>query len=628
LIELTPDAVEAVLASKVRGSWILHERTRELSLDLFLMFSSVASILGATGRAHYGAANAFLDGLAIERRRQGLPALSVNWGPWSGGGMADADQRQQFERMGNHALDPDEALGALDDLVATRTPCAIVAKVDWERFRSAYEARRPRPLVSGLGSAGQPIAAAADAAEWVARLRQTAANDRLAQLTQLLRAEVADTLGFDSPDGVPADKDLYQLGMDSLMMADLVGRLRKRLGFSTAALVFDHPVVTALSAKLLDRLALSDGSAEAPAGVASERDGRGSGIEGYCAAADAEVVTFQRAAWPRRRADWIEPRWRWMTVQSAERLGIEPRLWLYRDAGAVVGYTGAIPVRLKLGTDERVSAWLVDTMVLEAYRQKAVGSQIMVRAHEDLPFALSLGQTAEMREVQLRLGWKRVAPLEVAQLLIRPENVLQGKLPWPAAFAAGWGLRASSAVRDLLRERSIAEVRTVDRFDHRHDRLWEQAAGTITCGVIRDASYLNWKYVDQPGQSFVRLETVEDGSVTGVAVLMFREPDHVYRYRRAFLVDLVTRLDDEHRLSQLVRAASEAAAARQADALLCMHIGRPLTQALRSNGFSLRAPERYLLVDPGGLDAGATAVTLSADSWFVTQGDSDIDRPW
>jgi FkbH-like protein len=628
VIELTPDAVQAVLASKVRGGWILHERTRDLPLDLFLLFSSVASILGAAGRSHYGAANAFLDGLAAERRRQGLPALSVNWGPWGGGGMADVGQRQQFERMGNYALDAGEALAALDDLVAAHATHATVAKVDWERFRGAYEARRPRPLVSELGPAGQPPAPAADVAEWVARLSQTPANGRLALLTQLLRAEVADTLGFDTPESVPADKNLYQLGMDSLMMADLVGRLRKRLGFSASTLVFDHPVVDALASQLLDRLALSEGVATAPVSVAPDSGGSRSGIEGYSAGVDAEVIAFQKAAWPRRRADWIEPRWRWMVLQSAQRLGIDPRLWLYRDAGAVVGYTGAIPVRVKLGVEERAAAWLVDTMVLEAYRQKAVGSQIMVRAHDDMPFALSLGQTAEMREVQLRLGWKRVAPLEVAQLLIRPENVLRGKLPWPAAFAAGWGLRASSAVRDLLRERPAAEVRIVDRFDQRHDRLWESSAGSITCGVVRDASYLNWKYVDQPGQIFVRLETVEDGSVTGVAVLMFREPDHVYRYRRAFLVDLVAPLADEHRLSQLIRAASAAAASRHADALLCLHIGRRFTQALRAHGFSMRAPERYLLVDPGGLDRDAAAQVLSADNWFVTHGDSDIDRPW
>jgi hypothetical protein len=150
----------------------------------------------------------------------------------------------------------------------------------------------------------------------------------------------------------------------------------------------------------------------------------------------------------------------------------------------------------------------------------------------------------------------------------------------------------------------------------------------MRCAVVRDASYLNWKYVDQPGQAFLRLEIVEGTEVKGVAILSFSEPDDVYRYRRAFLVDLVAPLADEVRLSQLLQAAHVAAAERDADALTCLHIGAPLTRALQQHGFRLRTPERYLLVDPGGLQAQTLETVLAADSWFVTQGDSDIDRPW
>jgi acyl carrier protein/GNAT superfamily N-acetyltransferase len=239
------------------------------------------------------------------------------------------------------------------------------------------------------------------------RLAATPAEDRQALLVQLLQAEVADTLGFDSPEAVHPDRSLYQLGMDSLMMADLIGRLRKRLGFSTAALVFDHPMVAALAIQLLEHMTLPAAgaavAAQAPPPSAAEPLDR-DGIEGYTQGIDDELIAFQKAAWPRRRADWILPRWRWMSVDSARRLGVDPRIWLYRDAGQVVGYTGAIPVRVKIGPEVRNSAWLVDTMVLEAYRSKAVGSRIMVQAHEDLPFALSLGQTAEMREVQPRVA--------------------------------------------------------------------------------------------------------------------------------------------------------------------------------------------------------------------------------
>jgi acyl carrier protein len=229
---------------------------------------------------------------------------------------------------------------------------------------------------------------AAKAPEWIARLATTPAEDRLTLLVQLLQAEVADTLGLDSPEAVHPDRSLYQLGMDSLMMADLVGRLRKRLGFSTAALVFDHPMVAALATHLLEHITLpATGTAVAPSAPPPSAAGRADrdGIEGYTPGIEEEVVAFQQAAWPRRRADWILPRWRWMSVDSARRLGIEPRIWLYRDAGQVVGYTGAIPVRVKVGAEVRDSAWLVDTMVLEASRSKAVGPASWCRRTRTCP---------------------------------------------------------------------------------------------------------------------------------------------------------------------------------------------------------------------------------------------------
>jgi hypothetical protein len=267
-------------------------------------------------------------------------------------------------------------------------------------------------------------------------------------------------------------------------------------------------------------------------------------------------------------------------------------------------------------------------MVLEDYRPQAIGSRLMVEAHDDIPFALSLGQSSEMRQIQLRLGWKQVAPLQIAQLLVRPESVLKGKLPAPAAWAAGLGLRASKGMRDLLRERPKLEVRNVVRFDEKHDALWNVAARDLTCAVVRDASYLNWKYVDQPGQRFLRLELADGDDIKAIAVWMFREPDGDYKYRRAFLVDLVAPLSDEPLLQRVLQAACEVTSEDGADSLLCMHTDARLTRALRSVGFRLRPPQRYLLVDPGPLTGSELELVLSARNWFVTQGDSDIDRPW
>jgi hypothetical protein len=173
---------------------------------------------------------------------------------------------------------------------------------------------------------------------------------------------------------------------------------------------------------------------------------------------EAEIIAFQRATFPQRDPDLIPARWQWMFVDSARRLGRKPLVWLHRDGDAIVAHMGSIPVRLKIGNQESDTGWLVDTMVLPEYRSRALGSRLMVEAHESQPPSLSLGQTAEMREICLKLGWRQIAPLQIAQQLVRPENVLKSKLPAPAAFAAGLGLRASAGVRDLLADRRRLEA--------------------------------------------------------------------------------------------------------------------------------------------------------------------------
>ncbi|OEV11403.1 SDR family NAD(P)-dependent oxidoreductase, partial [Streptomyces nanshensis] len=134
LDRLTPDRFTEVFRSKVRSAVLLDELTREEDLSAFVLFSSASSAMGNPGQGNYAAANAVLDALAEDRRARGLPATSIAWGAWGGGGMAGgADAERQARHAGVLAMDPELACAALMQLAAESAPTAMVAAVDTAR---------------------------------------------------------------------------------------------------------------------------------------------------------------------------------------------------------------------------------------------------------------------------------------------------------------------------------------------------------------------------------------------------------------------------------------------------------------------------------------------------------------
>src|ERR1700744_719689 len=86
--ELTPDAIASMLRPKVRGTLLLDRLAP--AGDFLVLFSSPTALLGASGLAHYAAANAFLDAFARATNRPGRRVLSVNWGTWESMRLASA----------------------------------------------------------------------------------------------------------------------------------------------------------------------------------------------------------------------------------------------------------------------------------------------------------------------------------------------------------------------------------------------------------------------------------------------------------------------------------------------------------------------------------------------------------
>jgi short-subunit dehydrogenase len=629
LLEITDAQLESALEGKALGAWWLYQKTREHPLDFLVFFSSVSSVFGAPLRAHYAAANASLDALAHEGRRVGRPTVSVNWGPWRGGGMANDDDLLALERAGNRGLDADVALDALDAVAASDRAQVVVSDIDWPLFRATFEARRPRPLLAELaGRSDVRPAAAAPGGDWAATILAAPVDHQLPTLAALVRTAVATTLGFAQPEQVPVDQSVFELGLDSLRAVELSVRLQRHLALAESLPFFDCPDVTSMSARLLARFRSQAGEPE-PGGERAV-EAAGYGAAGYAPEIELEIAEFAKAAWPTRPQSSLVARWRWMFVEAARRRGAQPYVWIYRENGALVGHHGAIPVQLTVGDDTIDTGWYVDTVVLEGHRSRATGARLLLDSNDVFPIGLSLGQTDHMRRIALRLGWVEVSPLQVLVLLLHPHRVLADKLNPVAARVVAAGMSGRQRVTRLVSgpRPAVLAAHEIDRFDARHDALWASIRHEYGCAVTRDASYLNWKYVDQPGQHFVRFGFESAGRLVAVTVVALDAPGAIYRYRRLFLVDLVVAPSDASVVAGVLDHVRDYGRAAGADSITFNLINPALERIAVSYGFMRRASTRYLLVDAQRTSAEVRARVLSPAGWLITMGDSDIDRPW
>lgn len=252
---LNEPQIHEMLSSKVIGAWNLHVNTIDIPLDFFVMYSSVASLIGSTQLAHYAAANAFLDGLASLRHSQNLPALSINWGPWEKGGMVEnISGSARVLESGFSLLKPAEALDYLSQALNQSEPQIAIVKADWEHLKNIYSAHNEQAVFEDLlpdsTRENQDIHH-----DFRQQLDQHPAWGRYELLVEYLLGYICRLLEIEDKESVDHKRGFFDMGMDSLMAVKLRTVLEKQLSHSFASsVIFDFSNIESLSKHVYETL--------------------------------------------------------------------------------------------------------------------------------------------------------------------------------------------------------------------------------------------------------------------------------------------------------------------------------------------------------------------------------------
>lgn len=244
-----------LLRPKVAGAWNLHLATKELDLDFFCTFSSISSIWGSKGQIHYAAANSFLDALTRYRRNSGLVSQTINWGPWSGGGMLRMEDEEQLKLLGIQPLAPELGTRIFDRLLGSGLHQIIVSQIDWLRFLEVFQ-------MAGASSRFELIPVPEKSRmeekkmsrELMKRLALADPDSQYNLVLSYLKKTIGSVLKINYSD-VNIYQSLIPMGMDSFMAMEIKNKIEEGLGIEVEPVMFLQDLtVDQLARELVSKL--------------------------------------------------------------------------------------------------------------------------------------------------------------------------------------------------------------------------------------------------------------------------------------------------------------------------------------------------------------------------------------
>src|SRR4030095_7764759 len=231
LAVLNRDRMKSVIEPKAYGAWLLHERTRDLKLDCFVMYSSVSSIFGNPAQGNYGAANTFLDALAHHRRALGLHALTMNCGVLGGEVYVARNERvaEFLARQGTTELSPGEVMSLMESSLNAGSTQVMAIRVDWVKWRQFFRGMQENPLLERIFASVEGQESGAGTNDWRAKI-ESAAPEELEGIIGLAVRDAVGSVLRVKPETLRDDQPLTDLGLDSLMGVEIENSIEAAIG--------------------------------------------------------------------------------------------------------------------------------------------------------------------------------------------------------------------------------------------------------------------------------------------------------------------------------------------------------------------------------------------------------------